>query len=136
LTKSIIRIIIIFIMIRTGRKHSAKRDAILATLKSTEIHPGARWVYEGLKDRIPGLSLGTVYRNLGLFREEGTALSLGTVKGEERFDGVTEPHPHLICSRCGAVLDLPPHEAEALMASCGKTLEKRDFSIDFRRTVF
>lgn len=135
LTKSIMRTIIIYMM-RAERNYSAKRDAILKALRSTTTHPGARWVYESLKPAIPGLSLGTVYRNLGLFRQEGQALSLGTVRGEERFDGVTEPHPHCICSLCGAVLDLPPDEAAALVRNCEDAPKTAGFSIDFRQTVF
>jgi Fur family peroxide stress response transcriptional regulator len=42
------------------RKHSKKRDAILELLRSVNTHPTAQWVYEKLKPRIPGLSLGTV----------------------------------------------------------------------------
>jgi Fur family peroxide stress response transcriptional regulator len=120
------------------RKHSAKRDAILNILKGTGAHPGAQWVYERLKPAMPDLSLGTVYRNLKFFREEGAALSVGVVNGEERFDGVTKPHPHLVCSRCGAVLDLPSEQADAL---CGgfeqaRSLAETSFAIDFRRTLF
>ena len=33
-------------------------------------------------------------------------ISLGTVKGVERFDGNTEPHVHFVCTECGSVLDL------------------------------
>ena len=29
------------------------------------------------------------------------------VKGQERFDGCIAPHSHLICTCCGAVMDLP-----------------------------
>jgi Fur family peroxide stress response transcriptional regulator len=65
------------------RKHSKKQDAILEVMKATVSHPGARWVYEQLKSRIPGLSLGTVYRNISLFQEEGELVSLGVVKGED-----------------------------------------------------
>jgi Fur family peroxide stress response transcriptional regulator len=114
------------------RKHSKKREAILNLIQSTPTHPGARWVYEQLKPGIPDLSLGTVYRNLGLFTREGMALSLGVLNGEERFDGVTHPHPHLVCGRCGKVADLP----------CGEgtdppgTGELCGFLIDYRRTVF
>lgn len=64
-------------------------------------------VYAGLKPQIPDLSLGTVYRNLNLFREQGQAVSIGTVKGVERFDSNTMPHVHFICTGCGAVIDLP-----------------------------
>jgi Fur family peroxide stress response transcriptional regulator len=118
-------------------KHSVKRDAILRVLKETSAHPGAQWVYERLKPSLPDLSLATVYRNLRFFREQGDALSVGVINGEERFDGITEPHPHLVCSRCGAVLDLPPPQAELLCGSLERLhSEEKAFSIDFRRTVF
>ena len=91
-------------------EHSAKRfrkrDAILTCLRQTTVHPSADWVYAQLKPEIPDLSLGTVYRNLALFKEQGTIASLGTVKGVERFDGDTAPHVHYICTDCGCVLDL------------------------------
>ena len=70
----------------TIRKHSKKRDAILNCLRETDAHPSAEWVYSRLKPQIPDLSLGTVYRNLALFKETGEAISLGTVMGLERFD--------------------------------------------------
>ena len=85
----------------TIRKHSKKRDAILNCLRETDAHPSAEWVYSRLKPQIPDLSLGTVYRNLALFKETGEAISLGTVMGLERFDGRTDPHIHFVCTRCG-----------------------------------
>ncbi|MBP3673389.1 MAG: transcriptional repressor [Oscillospiraceae bacterium] len=88
-------------------KHFRKRDAILSCLRSTDLHPSAEWIYENVKKEIPNISLGTVYRNLSLFKEQGTIASLGTVKGVERFDGNTAPHVHHICTGCGRVLDLP-----------------------------
>lgn len=88
------------------RKRSKKRDAILACIRSTDIHPSAEWVYTQLKPQIPDLSLGTVYRNIHMFREEGTVVSVGVVDGLERFDGNTRPHVHFVCEGCGAVLDV------------------------------
>lgn len=90
------------------RKHSRKRDAILQCLRETTEHPSAEQIYARLKPEIPDLSLGTVYRNLAQFRRENTVVSVGTVGGQERFDGNTTPHDHFICNRCGAVLDLAP----------------------------
>ena len=87
-------------------KHFRKRDAILTCLRETTEHPSAEWVYSQLKQQIPDLSLGTVYRNLSLFKEQGLITSLGTVKGVERFDANTAPHVHYICTGCGRVLDL------------------------------
>ena len=87
-------------------KHFRKRDAILTCLRQTKSHPSADWVYAQLKPDIPDLSLGTVYRNLALFKEQGLIISLGTVKGVERFDGDTHSHVHFICTDCGAVQDI------------------------------
>ena len=105
-------------------KHFRKRDAILNYLRHTTEHPSAETVYAALKAEIPDLSLGTVYRNLALFKEQGLITSLGTVNGVERFDGNTAPHVHFICAGCGRVDDLHslpiPEELKNTAAqSCG-----------------
>jgi Fur family peroxide stress response transcriptional regulator len=127
-----------------GRKHSRQRDAILTAIQSTRSHPSAQWVYEKLKPRMPGLSLGTVYRNISLFREEGLVRSLGVVNGEERFDGFVSPHPHCICSRCGRVADIPCPDSgtglgkalEGFLPAAGDGEGSGGFIIDYRETVF
>ena len=105
-----------------ARKHSKKRDAILACIRQTKCHPTADWIYQQLKPEIPDLSLGTVYRNIAMFREEGTIQSIGVVNGLEHFDGTTEPHTHFICTGCGRVLDLEgitlPQEAVEQAGHC------------------
>ena len=85
---------------------SRKREAILQTVRGTTEHPSAEWVYHQLKAAYPDLSLGTVYRNLSQFKNDGVIISLGTVNGQERFDGATHPHSHFVCERCGRVLDV------------------------------
>ena len=105
-------------------KHFRKRDAILSYLQSTLAHPSAEMVYAGLKPRIPDLSLGTVYRNLSLFKQQGLASTVATVRGVERFDGNTEPHVHFVCTACDAVIDLhqmqlPDALRDAAENSCG-----------------
>lgn len=128
--------------LRKERKHSDKRDAILGMLQSTTEHPSAQGIYDKLKPRIPNLSLGTVYRNITIFLHEGLAASVGVVDGEERFDGVVEPHPHLVCSRCGRVMDLPcpeAHIAQAVILTGSRppeSPESGDFTVDYRKTVF
>jgi Fur family peroxide stress response transcriptional regulator len=117
------------------RKHSKKRDEILRIIRSTKDHPGAQWIYEQLKSSIPDLSLGTVYRNISFFRKEGLVASVGVVHGEERFDGETDPHPHLVCGHCGAVMDLScPDEGTLKRAAEG--FEMQGTVIDYRKTVF
>lgn len=88
-------------------RYSKKRADMLELIQSTDCHPSAEWVYQQLKPTHPDLSLGTVYRNLIFFREHGLVQSVGVVRGQERFDGVTSPHSHFVCECCGSVLDLP-----------------------------
>ena len=87
-------------------RYSKKREAILEAIRSTTCHPSADWVYQTLKPTHPDLSLGTVYRNLEFFRQHGNIISVGVVKGQERFDATTDPHTHFVCSCCGNVIDL------------------------------
>jgi len=88
-------------------KHFKKREAILQCLRSTDTHPSAEWVHAQLRSQYPDISLGTVYRNLAIFKEQGLIMSVGTVNGVERFDANTAPHVHFICNGCDAVMDLP-----------------------------
>lgn len=86
-------------------KHSVQRDAIINELCSRHDHPTADEIYISLKDTMPTLSLGTVYRNLSWFHQEGSILKIPT-DGADRFDGNTDEHYHLICRECGHVFDL------------------------------
>lgn len=102
-------------------KQFPKRNAILAGLRSCKEHPSAETLYAMLKPEIPDLSLGTVYRNLALFKKQGLVVGVATVDGAERFDGDTHPHVHFICSDCGAVTDLmdvePPESLRQIAES-------------------
>ena len=62
------------------RKNSKKRQVILEALAATTAHPTAQELYQQLKPDYPDLSLGTVYRNLSLFAEEGDAMSVGVFR--------------------------------------------------------
>lgn len=116
----------------TTRKNSRKRQAILDALRQTKEHPSAEWLYARLKPEYPDLSLGTVYRNLALFKEAGLIISVGTVNNQERFDAATHPHTHFICEGCGAVLDLDadlPEPAAFALACSSAGCEMRSFQL-------
>ena len=103
-------------------KRFKKRDAIMDYLRQSKAHPSAETIYTDLKAQIPDLAMGTVYRNLTLFKENGEIQSVATVKGVERFDGNPAPHVHFICSECDAVIDLDdmqvPESLSQLAAQC------------------
>ena len=97
------------------RNFSCKRQAILHAIRDTKTHPTAEWVYEKLKPIFPNLSLGTVYRNIAQFKEDGEVVSVGVVGGFDRIDGNTRPHPHFVCKQCHAVLDLDAEDSGAAL---------------------
>ncbi len=87
-------------------KHSKQRTAILDDLRARYDHPTAEMVHLSLKETMPNLSLGTVYRNLALLCELGEIRKVGdSGNGKERYDGHTHQHAHFFCVRCGAVED-------------------------------
>ncbi len=86
-------------------KRSRQREAILGELRGRYDHPTAEELYLSLKERMPNLSLGTVYRNLSLLSEEGAILKL-SCGGADHFDGNTAQHYHFLCRRCGQLYDL------------------------------
>lgn len=104
------------------RKNSKKRQAILESLRSVTDHPTAEMIYNRLKPEYPDLSLGTVYRNLAMFKREGLITSVGVVDGLERFDFNVTPHAHFVCERCHAVIDvdLSPPEGLCEQVTCGR----------------
>ena len=114
-------------------KQFRKRNAILAGLRESKAHPSAEELFAILKPQIPDLSLGTVYRNLSLFKEQGLVISVATVKGVERFDGNPAPHVHFICSQGDAVIDLdemqvPDALREAAAMFCGGRVDSCQLS--------
>ena len=115
-------------------RYSKKREAILDLIRSTEEHPSADWVYQKLKPEYPDLSLGTVYRNLARFKEEGVVASVGTVNGQERFDAMVKPHAHFICKTCGSVMDFHGLEQNENMDRLVE--EKYGMKIDHHELVF
>ena len=86
-------------------KYSRKREAIYQYLKHTKAHPDAETVYRALKPQWPDLSLGTVYRNLAHFLNDGSVVRIdsGPVC---RYDANTTPHCHFSCTVCNHVYDV------------------------------
>lgn len=101
-------------------RHSHQRERIYEYLCSTTEHPSADMVYEALKDEIPKLSLGTVYRNLKLLEDTGKLHRVTTLQNVERYDARVDDHAHFVCSCCGRVRDLRPLDM---------TAARRDFSL-------
>lgn len=87
-------------------RYSKQREQILAILRSTKCHPDAEWIYFKVKEIMPKISLGTVYRNLKELVDSGIIDSVETEQKVIRYDADTSPHAHFICEKCGEVKDI------------------------------
>ena len=90
-----------------GHRLTPQRLAVLKILAASEGHPSVEEIYEQIKPDFPMTSLATVYKTVALLKEMNEVLELGFSDGSNRYDGNKPyPHPHLICSQCGAIEDL------------------------------
>ncbi|MEG6506043.1 Fur family transcriptional regulator [Nitratidesulfovibrio sp. 1201_IL3209] len=83
-----------------------QRMVILEELRRVHSHPTADEIYGMVRQRLPRISLGTVYRNLDLLAESGDILKLESAGSQKRFDGNITPHQHVRCTQCGRVGDV------------------------------
>lgn len=87
-------------------KYSKQREAVLECLRKRCDHPTADALFQALRKENPKISLGTVYRNLGLLTELGKIKRISCGDGIERYDYITDEHDHFVCRDCGKILDL------------------------------
>ena len=110
-------------------RYSSRREAILKILRDTKSHPNAEWVYAKVREQIPNVSLGTVYRNLKELSDAGELNTLETECGSLHFDADTSPHAHFVCNGCGAISDVFGYSEDTA------ALEKSGYRIDGVKTV-
>lgn len=88
-------------------RNSTQRNQVLAYLQKNRTHPNVQAIYRDLKPLIPSLSLGNLYRNLGILAEQKLVLQLRTPGSDEiRYDGCVAEHCHFSCTVCGGLFDL------------------------------
>lgn len=85
-----------------------KRAKMLEVLLSSDRHPSASEIHQGVKAFYPGTSLATIYNTIDILKETGQVLEIEFSSAANRYDGrIPVSHPHLICLRCEKVEDMP-----------------------------
>ena len=91
----------------TGKlKMTPQRLAILDYLKDNIEHPSAETIFKAMKEKYPTMSFATVYNTLSTLNKAGRLRQLTIDPDKMRFDPNLEPHHHLICIRCGKIVDV------------------------------
>jgi Fe2+ or Zn2+ uptake regulation protein len=80
--------------------------AVYEALHADPTHPSADEIYQRVRQMLPQISLGTVYRNLQRLVEEGRIHLLLVGERIARYDPMLTEHDHFICLQCGEVVDV------------------------------
>ena len=117
---------------RHGLAATHQRQVIYETVMSLPGHPSTEAVYERVKEKIPAISLATVYKNIRTFLESGIFQEVSLHHGSLRVEPNLRPHHHLVCVRCKAISDLDEVELEPvrLKHKLPRGFEVQRFAVD------
>jgi Fur family peroxide stress response transcriptional regulator len=84
-----------------------QRMAVAEFLNRNMNHPTVDEIHRNIQRRYPTMSLATVYSTLELLKELGEVQELSIRKrGKVCFDPNPGLHHHLLCRKCGKILDI------------------------------
>jgi Fur family ferric uptake transcriptional regulator len=89
-----------------GYRFTPQREIVIEIIAHSGRHMTAEEIFAEVQARSRAVNIATVYRTLDLLVEEG--LASRTDLGGERVIYATVrhgPHVHLVCRRCGQVID-------------------------------
>jgi len=89
----------------SGNRITPQRRAILTIIQEHRRHLSADEIYDLARREVPRLSLSTVYRTLELLKELNLVRELQLAGDYARYETQSQEHQHLVCLRCGKVLE-------------------------------
>lgn len=91
---------------RPRTRETKQRRVVYETIKNTYSHPTADWIFEQVRGTLPKVSLGTVYRNLGVLKDEGLVREIFGNDRRAHYDADISRHAHFICDSCDQIIDV------------------------------
>ena len=98
-------------MTRSGIRLTPQRRYVYEALMERRDHPTALEVFLRAKERMPSISLATVYNCLDALTESGLIRQVNCDRSSSRYCPNLVPHGHFFCKGCGAVFDVPVNPA-------------------------
>jgi Fe2+ or Zn2+ uptake regulation protein len=110
-----------------------QRQVIMEELRATDQHPSADDLHGRVKQKLPRISLGTVYRNLEILTELGEIQTIALAGNLKRFDGIPQNHYHMRCVHCDRLVDAPMEVIDSLERALQEKTEFRilDHQLEF-----
>ena len=117
-------------------RFTRQRQAVLETVQASREHPDAARVFESVRQLVPNISLGTVYRSLEALVEDGHLIQIQQPGAATRYDARLERHYHLLCDSCGAVFDVELELPDLVLIArrSVRTFDVRAATVEFHGT--
>ncbi len=106
-----------------GHRFTTQREAVYQALSARTNHPTADDVFTTVRERVPDISLATVYKALEAFVSCRVARKLTLGPGPARYDSRIDEHEHVRCLACGQVQDIEPAEPGPWLVKLGRRTE-------------
>jgi Fe2+ or Zn2+ uptake regulation protein len=117
---------------RGGRVTGARRG-VLASLLAADGHLTAEELTMSVQAAQPDVHLSTVYRSLDALEQLGLVDHVHLGHGRAVYHLTDNPHQHLVCEACGAVIEVPDSTfselAEQLRTRHGFALRPNHFAV-------
>jgi Fur family ferric uptake transcriptional regulator len=109
-----------------GYRLTPQRLMIASAIEDSDGHISAEEIYAQVAAKYPQVNISTVYRTLELLKQLGLVIETDFGEGRVRYHPADKGHHHhLVCTGCGAVIDLD----ESLLSSLQVTL-LREYKFD------
>jgi len=86
-------------------KRTRQREAILDVFLEVSGHISSDDLYQRVREKHPHSGYTTVYRTMKIFCEAGLAIERSFEDGVTRYEIPHEHHDHLVCVRCGRIVE-------------------------------
>jgi len=95
-----------------GFRFTPQRREVFEALMAKRDHPTAVEVFMRVKEKMPSISLATVYNCLETLTECNLVKHVNLDREPSRYCANLEPHGHFFCTECSAVFDVPFRKSE------------------------
>ncbi len=107
-------------------KHTKQREAILDVFLKAAGHVTSEDIYKAVRDEHPNVGYTTVYRTMNLLCEAGLASERHFDEGITRYEIEHEHHDHLVCVKCGRIIEF---ECAMIEATQDEIAERYHFRV-------
>lgn len=118
---------------RGGRATDARRATIGILLNTGQSHLSAEDIVSQVKLQHPDVAESTIYRNLSTLEELGVIEHVHLGHGPSTYHLTEDGHQHLLCEKCGKVVEVPDETftllADQLAETYGFQIHPRHFAI-------